>query len=47
MMWLIVAAHFALAAVLGTIAVRNGRSAIAALWYLAIPSFTSSLMIEQ
>jgi hypothetical protein len=44
MVWLIVAAHFALAALLATIAVRHGMSPFAGLWYLVIPSFTSSLM---
>jgi len=44
MVWLIVAAHFALAALLAMIAVRHGMSPFAGLWYLAIPSFTSSLM---
>jgi len=44
MMWLIVAAHFGLAAMLGFLASRHGMSPLAALWYLAIPAFTSSLM---
>jgi hypothetical protein len=44
MVWLIVAAHFALAALLATFAARHGLSPFAGLWYLAIPSFTSSLM---
>jgi hypothetical protein len=44
MMWTIVAAHFALAAALGLFAARGGMSPLAALAYLAIPSFTSSLM---
>ena len=44
MVWLIVAAHFALATLLATFAARHGMSPFAGLWYLAIPSFTSSLM---
>ena len=44
MMWLIVAAHFALAALLARLATRHGLSPFAGLWYLAIPGFTSSLM---
>ena len=44
MMWLIVAAHFALAAALAALAARHGMSPLAGLWYLAIPGFTSSLM---
>ena len=44
MVWLIVAAHFALAALLAMIATRHGLSPFAALWYLAIPGFISSLM---
>ena len=44
MMWLIVAAHFALAALLASIAARHGMSPLAGLWYLAIPGFTSSLL---
>jgi hypothetical protein len=44
MMWLVVAAHFALGAILAAIAARHGLSPFAALWYLAIPGFTSSMM---
>ena len=44
MVWLIVVAHFGLAALLATLAVRHGMSPFAGLWYLAIPGFTSSLM---
>lgn len=44
MVWLILAAHVALAAALASFAARNGMSPLAALWYLAIPGFTSSLM---
>jgi hypothetical protein len=44
MMWLIVAAHFALATLLARLAMRHGMSPFAGLWYLAIPGFTSSLM---
>lgn len=44
MVWLIVAAHFALAALLAMFAARHGMSPFAGLWYLAIPSFTSSLL---
>jgi hypothetical protein len=44
MMWLIVAAHFALAAFLAAFAARHGMSPLAALWYLTIPGFMSSLM---
>jgi hypothetical protein len=44
MIWLIVSAHFALAVLLGSIAVRHGVQPIAALSYLAIPGFMSSLM---
>lgn len=44
MVWLIVAAHFALATLLAMLAVRHGMSPFAGLWYLAIPGFTSSLM---
>jgi hypothetical protein len=44
MIWLIVAAHFALAALLAAFAVRHGMSPFAGVWYLAVPGFTSSLM---
>jgi hypothetical protein len=44
MVWLIVAAHLALAALLAMFAARHGMSPFAGLWYLAIPSFTSSLV---
>jgi hypothetical protein len=44
MAWLIVAAHFALATVLASFAARHGMSPLAALWYIAIPGFMSSLM---
>ncbi len=44
MVWLIIAAHFGLAALLATLAMRHGMSPFAGLWYLAIPGFTSSLM---
>ena len=44
MMWLIIAAHFALAAGLASLAARHGMFPLAALLYLAIPAFTSSLM---
>jgi hypothetical protein len=44
MMWIIVAAHFALAALLAARAVRFGRSPLTAMWYLAIPAFTASLL---
>jgi hypothetical protein len=44
MMWIIVAAHFALAAFLAWRAVGHGRSPFAAMWYLAIPGFAASLM---
>ena len=44
MIWLIVAAHLALATLLGSIAARHGISPAAGLWYLAIPAFQSSLM---
>jgi hypothetical protein len=44
MMWLIVIAHFALGTVLARIASQHGRSRFAALWYLAIPGFMSSLL---
>jgi hypothetical protein len=44
MMWLIVAAHAALATLLGALAARHGRSPLVGLWYLAIPAFMSSLM---
>jgi hypothetical protein len=44
MVWLIVAAHVALAALLAVAARRHGRSPLAALLYLAIPGFMSSLM---
>jgi len=44
MVWLIVAAHFALTALLASIAMRHGISPLAALWYVAIPGFMSSLV---
>jgi hypothetical protein len=44
MVWLIVAAHFGLAVLLAMFAMHHGLSPFAGLWYLAIPSFTSSLM---
>jgi hypothetical protein len=44
MMWLIVAAHLALAAGLAALAVRRGTAPLGSLWYLAIPGFMSSLM---
>jgi hypothetical protein len=44
MLWLIVAAHFALATVLAHLAAANGMSPFVGLLYLAIPGFMSSLM---
>ena len=44
MLWLIVAAHFTLAALLASAAARHGMAPLAALWSLAIPGFMSSLM---
>jgi hypothetical protein len=44
MLWLIVAAHFALATLLASFAAARGRSPAMALWYLAIPGFMSSLL---
>jgi hypothetical protein len=44
MLWLIVAAHFALATVLAHLAASNGMSPFVGLMYLAIPGFMSSLM---
>jgi hypothetical protein len=43
-MWLLVVAHFALAALLATWATRYGKSAFAGLLYLSIPSFAVSLL---
>ncbi len=44
MVWLILAAHAALAAALAALAVRHGMAPWVGLWYLAIPAFMSSLM---
>lgn len=44
MMWLIVAAHFVLAALFAAIAARHGMSPFWGLLYLAIPSFAVSLL---
>jgi hypothetical protein len=44
MMWIVVAAHLALAGLLAARAVRFGASPFAAMWYLAIPGFMASLM---
>jgi hypothetical protein len=44
MMWIIVGAHLALGALLAARAARCGASPLAALWYLAIPSFMASLL---
>jgi hypothetical protein len=44
MVWLIVAAHLALAMLLAAAAARGGQSPLAGLWFLAIPGFMSSLM---
>jgi len=44
MLWIVLAAHCALATLLASRAVRHGSPPFAALWYLAIPAFTPSLL---